>query len=95
MLSKEDNEFLCRVGPGTPMGNLLRQYWMPFIKSEDLQADGDPKRVKLLGEDLFAFRDTNGQVGLMPHNCPHRGASLFLGRNEEAGIETGQPGGSW
>jgi phthalate 4,5-dioxygenase len=86
MLSKEDNEFLCRVGPGTPMGNLLRQYWMPFIKSEDLEADGEPKRVKLLGEDLIAFRDTSGQVGLMPHNCPHRGASLFFGRNEEAGI---------
>jgi nitrite reductase/ring-hydroxylating ferredoxin subunit len=68
------------------MGNLLRQYWMPFIKSEDLDLDGEPKRVKLLGEDLIAFRDTDGRVGLMAHNCPHRGASLFFGRNEEAGL---------
>src|SRR5919205_1333942 len=87
MLSKEDNELLCRVGPGTPMGELLRQYWLPFLPSRDLpQADGDPLKVRLLGEDLVAFRDSNGQVGLLAANCPHRGASLFFGRNEECGL---------
>src|SRR5919205_1520854 len=87
MLSKEDNELLCRVGPGTPMGELLRQYWLPFLPSRDLpHADGDPLKVRLLGEDLVAFRDSNGQVGLLAANCPHRGASLFFGRNEECGL---------
>src|ERR1700730_15104811 len=87
MLSKEDNELVCRVGPGTPMGNLLREYWIPVLQSEDLaNADSDPLRVKLLGEDLIAFRDTAGEVGLLANNCPHRGASLFFGRNEEHGL---------
>jgi nitrite reductase/ring-hydroxylating ferredoxin subunit len=84
MLSKQDNELLTRIGPGTPMGGLMRQYWLPFALSSELpSADSDPLRVKLLGEDLIAFRDTNGQVGLLANNCPHRGASLFFGRNEE------------
>jgi nitrite reductase/ring-hydroxylating ferredoxin subunit len=87
MLSKADNEYLCRVGPGTPMGNLMRQYWMPAIKSDELpEADGAPLRVRLLGEDLIAFRISDGQIGLIQNNCPHRGASLFYGRNEEQGL---------
>ena len=87
MLNKEDNELVCQVGPGTPMGNLMREYWIPALQSEDLpQPDGDPMRMRLLGEDLIAFRDTNGSVGLLANNCPHRGASLFFGRNEEAGL---------
>jgi phthalate 4,5-dioxygenase len=87
MLSREDNELVCRVGPGTPMGNLLREYWIPVLQSEDLaSSDSDPLRVKLLGEDLIAFRDTAGDVGLLANNCPHRGASLFFGRNEEHGL---------
>src|SRR3989441_4025648 len=87
MLSREENELLCRVGPGTPMGELLRQYWMPFLPSTELaKPDEPPKKVRLLGEDLVAFRDTRGDVGLFPVNCPHRGASLFFGRNEECGI---------
>jgi len=87
MLSREDNELLCRVGPGTAMGDLVRQYWVPFLPSRDLPtADSDPLKVKLLGEDLVAFRDTNGTVGLLAANCPHRGASLFFGRNEECGL---------
>src|SRR6187200_1915343 len=87
MLSKEDNELLCRVGPGTPTGEFLRQYWVPFLPTRDLPSpDSDPLKVRLLGEDLVAFRDTNGQVGLLAANCPHRGASLFFGRNEECGI---------
>ena len=86
MLSKQDNERLTRVGPGTVMGDLMRQYWLPFLYSWELEPDGPPLRVRLLGEDLVAFRDTNGQVGLIEANCPHRGASLFFGRNEECGI---------
>jgi len=69
------------------MGRLMRQYWIPAVRSEELaHPDGDPVRVKLLGEDLIAFRDTSGAVGLIQSNCPHRGASLFFGRNEEAGL---------
>src|SRR5258708_35118527 len=84
MLSKEDNELVTRVGPGTPMGNLMRQYWLPAMVSSELpSADSDPRRVMLLGEQLIAFRDTTGKVGLLQNNCPHRGASLFFGRNEE------------
>src|ERR687886_680391 len=87
MLKQEENELITRVGPGTPMGNTLRRYWMPALVSSELpHPDSDPVRVRLLGEDLIAFRDTNGSVGLMQNNCPHRGASLFFGRNEEAGI---------
>jgi phenylpropionate dioxygenase-like ring-hydroxylating dioxygenase large terminal subunit len=87
MLNTEDNELVCRVGPGTPMGSLMREYWIPLFQSDDIPApDGDPQRVRLLGEDLIAFRDTAGQVGLLAHNCPHRGASLFFGRNEEGGL---------
>src|SRR3979411_516229 len=87
MLSKEVNELLTRVGPGTPMGNLLRRYWMPALLSGDARHPAsDAVRVRLLGEDLIAFRDSNGQVGLLANNCPHRGASLFFGRNEESGL---------
>lgn len=86
MLSTRDNELVCRVGPGTPMGRLMRQYWIPVLQTDDIEADGPPQRVRLLGEDLIAFRDTNNQVGLVQNNCPHRGASLFFGRNEEAGL---------
>jgi nitrite reductase/ring-hydroxylating ferredoxin subunit len=86
MLSKAENEYLCRVGPGTPMGALMRQYWLPAIRSDELETDGAPLRVRLLGEDLIGFRTSDGSVGLIQNNCPHRGASLFFGRNEEAGL---------
>src|SRR6267142_3298846 len=87
MLSTEDNELLCRSGRGTLMGDLLRQYWLPALPSRELpEADGEPKKVRLLGEDLVAFRDTQGRVGLVAENCPHRGASLFFGRNEDCGL---------
>src|SRR6266508_3837361 len=87
MLSTADNELLCRVGPATPMGQYLRRYWMPALLSWELpEPDCAPIRVRLLGEDLVAFRNTEGQVGLMAENCPHRGASLFFGRNEECGL---------
>jgi phthalate 4,5-dioxygenase len=87
MLSKEDNETLCRIGPGTIMGDFMRQYWLPAVRSDELLApDCPPMRVRLLGEDLIAFRNTSGKVGLVQNSCPHRGASLFFGRNEEEGL---------
>ncbi len=86
MLSREDNELLCRVGAGTPMGDLMRHYWIPAFVSSELEADGWPRRVRLLGEDLIAFRDTEGRVGLVDENCPHRGSSMILARNEQGGL---------
>ncbi|MBV9325398.1 MAG: Rieske 2Fe-2S domain-containing protein [Chloroflexi bacterium] len=87
MLIPEENEALCRVGPGTLMGKLMREYWVPALLSSEVPApDSDPLRVLILGEQLIAFRDTGGQVGLIQNNCPHRGASLFFGRNEESGL---------
>jgi phthalate 4,5-dioxygenase oxygenase subunit len=69
------------------VGNLLRRYWIPACLSSEVgQPDGPPARVRLLGEDLVAFRDTGGAVGLIEERCPHRGASLFYGRNEECGL---------
>src|SRR4030088_1805579 len=87
MLTQQDNELVTRVGPATPMGKLMRQYWVPTMLSSELPgADCDPVRVLLLGEKLIAFRDSNGNVGLLANNCPHRSVSLFFGRNEEAGM---------
>jgi nitrite reductase/ring-hydroxylating ferredoxin subunit len=87
MLSTQDNEVLCKVGPGTPMGDLMRQYWIPAVTSAELPApDCAPMRLRLLGEDLIAFRLTSGKVGVIQNACPHRGASLFFGRNEEEGL---------
>ena len=86
MLSAADNELMCRVGPGTPMGNMLREYWIPALCPDDLQPDGPPLRMRLLGENLIAFRATSGAFGLIQNACPHRGASLFFGRNEEEGL---------
>jgi phenylpropionate dioxygenase-like ring-hydroxylating dioxygenase large terminal subunit len=84
VLKAEENEILTRVGPGTLMGELLRRYWTPACLSAEIPSPGGPQvRVRLLGENLVAFRDTNGRVGLLQENCPHRGASLYFGRNEE------------
>jgi nitrite reductase/ring-hydroxylating ferredoxin subunit len=87
MLSASDNELLTKVGPGTIMGDLMRQFWIPGIQSSELAGpDSDPVRIRLLGEDLIAFRDTNGDVGIIDNFCPHRRASMFFGRNEECGL---------
>jgi nitrite reductase/ring-hydroxylating ferredoxin subunit len=83
VLSEQDNELITRVGPGTPMGDLLRLYWIPLLFSWEVERGGGPERVRLLGEDLVAFRDSSGHIGLLQNNCPHRGASLFFGRNED------------
>jgi phenylpropionate dioxygenase-like ring-hydroxylating dioxygenase large terminal subunit len=68
------------------MGDLFRQYWIPAIRSDEVAPDGRPLRVRLLGEDLIGFRASDDQVGLVQNNCPHRGASLYFGRNEEQGL---------
>ena len=87
MLTREENELLVRVGPGTPMGAVMRRYWLPaLLSSEIAEPDGLPVRVRLLGENMVAFRDTNGRVGLLDEYCPHRRVSLWLGRNEECGL---------
>ena len=87
MLKPENNERLVRVGPGKPAGELMRRYWQPALLSEELpECDGPPVRVRLLCEDLVAFRDSDGRVGLVDAYCPHRRAPLFFGRNEECGL---------
>jgi phthalate 4,5-dioxygenase len=87
MITREENEFLTRIGSGTPMGQLLRRYWMPVALSSELPApDSPPVKVGILGEKLVAFRDSRGRVGLLDQFCAHRRASLFLGRNEEGGL---------
>ncbi len=87
MLSREDNELLCRVGPGTAMGEFMRRYWIPAAFSQQVEDnDGTPVRVKLLCENLVLFRDTQGRLGLLEEACPHRTASLYYGRNEESGL---------
>jgi nitrite reductase/ring-hydroxylating ferredoxin subunit len=86
-MDRDTAELLVRVGPDTAMGRLLRRYWVPvLLASEIAEPDGAPVRVKILGEKLLAFRDTQGRAGLIDEFCAHRGASLFLGRNEECGI---------
>lgn len=83
----EDNITLTQTGRGTPMGDLFRHFWIPALLSEQLpENDGPPVRVTLLGEELVAFRDTSGKIGLLDAYCPHRRANLYLGRNEESGL---------
>ena len=87
MVTAEQNEYLTRTGPGTPMGALFRRYWLPVLLVEELpEPDCPPVRVKLLGERLLAFRDTQGRLGLIDEFCAHRGVSLWFGRNEDGGI---------
>ncbi len=87
MTEHEADKLLTQTGPGTAMGELIRRYWVPILLSEQLpEPDCAPLRVTLLGERLIAFRDSEGRPGLLGEHCPHRGASLFFGRNEEAGL---------
>ena len=79
MLTREENELVTRVGPGTPMGDVLRRYWIPALMSRELpEEDCPPVRVQLLGEKLVAFRDSQGRIGLVDEFCPHRRASLVV-----------------
>src|SRR5213592_676816 len=87
MLTHEMNEFLTHTGPGTPMGELFRRYWIPALLDSELpERDCPPVRVKLLGEKLVAFRDSEGRIGVIDEFCAHRGVSLWFGRNEECGL---------
>jgi len=86
MITETENELLTRVGRNTPMGKFIRQFWIPACLSSELERDGQQMRLMLLGEKLIAFRDTGGRVGIFDHRCPHRCASLFLGRNEDHGL---------
>jgi phenylpropionate dioxygenase-like ring-hydroxylating dioxygenase large terminal subunit len=93
MLTREQNDLLTQTGPGTPMGNLFRRYWIPALLAEEVaEPDCDPVRIKLLGEELIAFRDTEGRLGVIDEFCAHRTASLFFGRNEECGLRCGYHG---
>ena len=87
MLIEKDNEMITRTGAGTPMGQLFRRYWLPALLSEEIpETDCAPVQVRVLGEELVAFRDSQGRVGLLDEHCAHRGTSLFYGRNEECGL---------
>ncbi|WP_089718448.1 Rieske 2Fe-2S domain-containing protein, partial [Candidatus Entotheonella palauensis] len=86
MLSQEENELLTRVGAGTRMGDLMRQYWIPVVCSSEVEAGGRVKRVKILGEDLIVYRAPNGTPGMIGEYCPHRLASMYFGRNEVSGM---------
>lgn len=87
MMTSEENETLCRVENNAPMGELMRQHWVPICLSEEVsEPDCDPVSARILGEKLVVFRDSDGQVGVMDEACPHRGASLVYGRNEEGGL---------
>jgi nitrite reductase/ring-hydroxylating ferredoxin subunit len=85
-MQSNESADLTRVGPGTVMGDFMRQFWMPAAMSSEVMKDAEPLRLKILGEKLIAFRDSNGEVGILDHRCPHRCTSLFLGRNEVSGI---------
>ena len=87
MLTREQNELLCRVEGDAPMGGIMRRHWLPVCLSEEVaEKDGAPVRSRLVGESLVAFRDSNGKLGVLDEHCPHRGASLVFGRNEECGL---------
>src|SRR6266571_7175690 len=87
MTTREQNDFLARTGSSTPMGNLIRRYWIPALLSSEIAApDCPPVRVKLLGERLIALRDSQGRIGVMDEFCAHRGISLWFGRNEDNGL---------
>ncbi len=86
MLSAENTDLLCRVGRGTPMGELMRQYWLPVGYSWEYEREGQPQRVRVLGEDLVVWRSLDGTPAFLQSNCPHRGTGFFYGRTEEEGL---------
>lgn len=87
MLTMQENDLLCRVEGDAPMGQLMRRHWTPVcLREEVCEPDGPPVHARVFGEDLVVFRDSEGRVGVMEEHCPHRRASLVLGRNEEGGL---------
>jgi len=96
MLSERENELITRVGPGTPMGELYRRFWLPILLADELPApDCTPVRAQVLGERLVCFKDSQGRIGVLDERCPHRMASLFWGRNEEGGLRCAYHGWKW
>lgn len=93
MFTKKQNALLNETRKGTPLGEVMRRYWIPALLSEEIpDPDCAPVRVPIMGEKLIAFRDTNGEIGLIEEHCPHRGTSLFHGRNENCGLRCGYHG---
>jgi phthalate 4,5-dioxygenase oxygenase subunit len=87
MITHEENILLCQVEKQAPAGQMMRRHWIPVCLLEEVsEADGTPVKARILGEDLVVFRDSDGQVGVIDEKCPHRGASLLFGRNEEGGL---------
>src|SRR5436190_16593143 len=87
MLTREENDLLTQTAKGMPMGDFFRRYWIPVVLSEQIpEPDCPPVQVRILGEDLVAFRDSHGRIGLLDEHCSHRGTSLFYGRNEDGGL---------
>ena len=87
MLSSQDNQLITDTNPGTPMGDVFRRFWLPVALADELPGrDCEPVRVKVMNEDLIAFRDSDNRVGLVDAFCAHRGAPMFFGRNEDSGL---------
>jgi len=87
MMTSEENDLLCRVEGDAPMGQIMRRHWIPACLSEEVaEPDGKPVKIRLLGEDLVVFRDSDGRLGVLDEYCPHRRVSLAYGRNEECGL---------
>ena len=86
MISAEQNDYMTRVGPGTPAGALLRRYWQPVALSDELAGPRPVRPVQLMGQHFVLFRDESGQLGLLDRDCPHRGADLAFGRLEHGGL---------
>jgi 5,5'-dehydrodivanillate O-demethylase oxygenase subunit len=86
MLTREENELLTRIGPGTPGGELLRRYWHVVAAASEITEEKPKKKVRVLGEDLVLYRDRSGKYGLIAEHCAHRGVSLYYGFVEEDGI---------
>ena len=86
MLSKANNRLITETAQGTPMGRLMREYWVPVLRSSQVETGGAPHRITIMGDNYVVFRSPGGEVGVMDEVCPHRGASLAMARNEETGL---------
>ena len=86
MLTQEQNDLLTRIGPGAPMGEMLKEYWVPACRSAKVEAEGAPERVRLFGENFVAFRGASGKAAFIAEACPHRCTSMALARNEGDGL---------
>ena len=90
MISQEQNDLMTRVGPGTPAGRLLRNYWQPVALVDELDIPRPVLARRLLGENFVLFKDEQGRYGMLDRHCPHRGADLAFGRHEDGGLQIGR-----